>query len=338
VRIVATAVVLASSLTASTVMRAEIVEDVVAWVNGSIITLSEYTEEQRLMEQEVYRRFTGDELDRELRERREALLLQLIDRKILVHYAEHYSKDLTDMGNSLYEDFRERQEIATEAELEQLLRQEGMTPDDLKQQLIELHAPAEVVRFEVSSRISVGDREVTERYEADPEPFRVPARATVREIVLRADDDATKVARRLEAEAAHERVLSGEDFAGVASEVSEAGTADGGGLLGTFEPGELAPLIEEMAFGLPVGQVSEVRETPYGFHIVMVEERKEEYVRSLDEVREELRGTLEKEKFARELETFLQKARAASNWCVKPRYEKLLSIPPPETCGPLQKM
>jgi parvulin-like peptidyl-prolyl isomerase len=327
-----------SCLVASGPVSGEVVEDVLAWVNGDVITLSEYREEERLMEQEVQRRYSGEERDKELRDRREALLLQLIDRKILVHYAEHYSRDLSDMADSLYDDFRERQKIETEEELEKMLRQEGMTPEDLKRQLIEMYAPAEVVRYEVSSRISVGDREVQARYEADPSPFHVPAQATVREIVLLAEDDAAKQARRSEAEAVRARLLAGEPFAEVAKEVSEAGTADEGGLLGTFQKGELSPAVEEMAFGLPVGQVSEVREASYGFHIVMVEERKEAYVRSLDEVREELRDRIEEERFATDLESFLLKARAASNWCVKPRYESLLSIPPPETCGPLQKM
>jgi parvulin-like peptidyl-prolyl isomerase len=213
-----------------------------------------------------------------------------------------------------------------------------MTPDDLKRQLIEMYAPAEVVRYEVSSRISVGDREIEARYAADAEPFRVPARATVREIVLLADSEEAKASRRAEAEAARKRITDGEPFAEVAKEVSEAGTAASGGLLGTFEKGELAPAVEEMAFGLPVGQVSEIRDAPYGFHIVMVDERVEEHVRGIDEVREELRKKMEDEKFAVALEAFLVKARAASNWCVKPRYESLLSIPPPETCGPLQKL
>jgi parvulin-like peptidyl-prolyl isomerase len=322
----------------ATLARSEVVEDVVAWVNGDIITLSEYKEEEKVMEQEVKRRFTGDEREKRLREGRDELLLQLIDRKILVHYAEHYSRDLTEMADSLYEEFRERQKIETEEEMEQLLRQEGLTPEDLKQQLIEVYAPAEVVKYEVTDRIAVSDRELEERYQADLETFRVPARATVREIVLRADNEEKKAARRAEAAAVRERIVSGEPFADVAAAVSEAGTAAAGGLLGTFEKGELAPAIEEMAFGLPVGQVSEVRETAYGFHIVVVDERTEERIRTLDEVREELREQIQLEKGADALKAFLVEARSVSSWCVKPRYEKLLSIEPPDTCGPLQKL
>ena len=70
------------------------------------------------------------------------------------------------------------------------------------------------------------------------------------EIVLLADTPEQRAARRAEAEAAVARIRGGEDFAAVAAEVSEAGTAERGGLLGAVGRGDLAGPLESAAFAL----------------------------------------------------------------------------------------
>jgi parvulin-like peptidyl-prolyl isomerase len=116
----------------------------------------------------------------------------------------------------------------------------------------------------------------------------------------------------------------------VAIEVSQAGTASSGGMLGTVKKGDLSPRLEEIAFTLPVGSVSELLEMPYGFHIVKVEAREPDRFTPLDEVRDTLRKALENKKFAEERDKFLDKARADAEWCVKPSYRNRLAIPSPE--------
>jgi parvulin-like peptidyl-prolyl isomerase len=90
--------------------------------------------------------------------------------------------------------------------------------------------------------------------------------------------------------------------------------------------------MEKAAFGIPVGTVSEVLESPHGLHILQVESRTERSTKPLEEVRETLRRQLEESKYKVELQAFLDKARADAEWCVKPRYKELLSIPAPASC------
>jgi parvulin-like peptidyl-prolyl isomerase len=78
-----------------------------------------------------------------------------------------------------------------------------------------------------------------------------------------------------------ERLNEGEDFATVAMEVSQdTGSAELGGDLGWFAQGMMVSPFDEAAFSLPVGEISEVVETSYGFHVILVEERDED--RELD--------------------------------------------------------
>lgn len=316
-----------SLLAGATRARAELVEEIVAWVNGDIITRSELQEEEQVMMSEAYRRYTGEELDEQVRILQQELLIRMIDRKILVDKAA-MMYDMDKMGEAFYGSFKEQQGIADDEELAAALAREGMTVETLKERLIEMFAPDEVLRYEVGARVSVSDRELQAYHDSHSEEFRLPAEVTIREIVLLADGAAAKAERRAEAERVRERVTTGgEDFAAVAREVSEAGTAAEGGLLGPLEKGELSEQLEQFAFSLPPGEVSEIVDAPYGFHICVVESRTESRVPPLEEIGENLRRWLEDRKYYEQRNAFMTKARSEAEWCVKPAYADRL---PPE--------
>jgi parvulin-like peptidyl-prolyl isomerase len=307
-------------LLASPALRAEVIEEVVAWVDGDIITSSELEEEEQGMMAEAYRQFAGEELDEKVEQLRRDLLLGMIDRKILLHRAQ-IMFDTEQMGMVFYEGFKEQQGIDDEEELARALASEGMTIDDLKKRLTEMFAPEEVLRHEVGSRVGVTDKELQAYYDEHPDEFVVAEEVTIREIVLLADTEQAKSDRRAEAEEIRARAAAeGADFAEIATEVSEAGTAEAGGELGTLHRGELSEQLESQAFSLPVGEVSQVMEMPYGFHIILVVSRTEESIKPLEEVGDDLRRWLEDRKYFEERNEFLKKARAESEWCVKPEY------------------
>ncbi len=119
----------------------------------------------------------------------------------------------------------------------------------------------------------IGDEELRAAYEEQSPGLRIRAR----HILLTYPEDADDAARDSVGAVAEElrsRAASGEDFAALAREHSQdQGSAQSGGDLGFFGRGQMVKPFEDAAFTLGPGEVSQVVETPFGLHIIKVEER-----------------------------------------------------------------
>lgn len=114
--------------------------------------------------------------------------------------------------------------------------------------------------------------------------------------------DSEKAAKRTLANEVLAKVKAGEDFAALARQYSEdPGTKEAGGDLGFVARGQMGTAaFEDPTFALQAGEVSDVVETEFGFHIIKMNERESAVRRPLEEVREEIIGDLRTEKAALE--------------------------------------
>ena len=145
-------------------------------------------------------------------------------------------------------------------------------------------------------------------YDEHADRYHLPERVRARHVLVRVDKDAAedKVAdaqKRIDAALA--RIQGGEDFAKVASEVSEdPGSKDRGGDLGLFPRGQMVPAFEDVAFQQKDGETSEVVRTDFGFHVIRTEAHEAAKDRSFDEaaheIAEELAGADRARALARE--------------------------------------
>jgi len=130
--------------------------------------------------------------------------------------------------------------------------------------------------------------------------FTAPEEVRARHILIKlppAADEKARAAARTKAEDVLAKVKKGADFAKLAQDVSEdPGTASKGGDLGLFSRGHMVPAFDAAAFALEPGAVSDVVETPFGFHIIKVEEKLPGGQKPLDAVRDEIVKTLSAEK------------------------------------------
>jgi len=125
-------------------------------------------------------------------------------------------------------------------------------------------------------------------YNANPEMFARPDMVRARHILARLMPNSTpeqKESVRARAAAAHQRVVAGEDFAVVAREVSDGPNAADGGDTGFFAQDSMVPALADAAFALQVGEISDIIETQFGFHILKLMEKRPASKMSFEEAR-----------------------------------------------------
>lgn len=128
----------------------------------------------------------------------------------------------------------------------------------------------------------VSDREVRAYYNAHQDEFERPATARLTLAYLPKTQTAADTAATLQrAQQLRAEIQGGTDFGEVAQrESQDPGSRENGGDLGFFGRGQMVSAFEEAAFSTPVGQISEPVLTPFGYHIVKVEERRGDQVRA----------------------------------------------------------
>jgi peptidyl-prolyl cis-trans isomerase C len=118
--------------------------------------------------------------------------------------------------------------------------------------------------------------------------------------------EAQKTEARTQAEGILKRVKAGEDFATLAKQYSKDSSAQAGGDLNYFERGKMVPAFEQAAFSLKPGDVSNVVETPFGYHIIKVTDHKDAHTVPLAEVSDRLGEFLKQRKQQELTQNFIQ--------------------------------
>ncbi|HUK55257.1 MAG TPA: peptidylprolyl isomerase [Nitrospiria bacterium] len=122
------------------------------------------------------------------------------------------------------------------------------------------------------------------------------------------------VKTQAEARALLGRLRRGADFAALAKSRSiDPATKDKGGDLGVLRKGRVLPEFEKAVFELKPGQISDVVRTSYGYHIIRVQSRRSQKPLSVDDVRDEVREQIVKEKESALFDELVKTLRAESN-------------------------
>lgn len=183
-----------------------------------------------------------------------------------------------------------------EPEFEADLARTGLTVDTLRE-AIERDLKVEAVLEQVAATTPpVSDTEVEIFYLQHCERFTRPETHSLRHILVTVNDEvpgSTRPAAAAKIEAIRERLLKDVGrFSEQALKHSECPTAMNGGLLGKVPRGKLFPEVEVAAFELVPGELSEVVESPLGFHVVLCDAVEPEAQVPLAEVREKVREHL----------------------------------------------
>jgi len=186
-------------------------------------------------------------------------------------------------------------------QFQQILQQQGLTEADvqtiLRQQLI--------IEKAVAPMVNVSDSAIATYFAKSHATLDKPAQIRARHILV-ADE---KTADMIEA-----KLKAGGNFADLAKQYStDPSTKDKGGELGFFGAGQMVKPFQDAAMATPVGAISAPVKSPFGWHIINVEEKKPALKATLASSRAQIKDTLTQQAQQQQIPVFLQGLRAKAN-------------------------
>ena len=150
----------------------------------------------------------------------------------------------------------------------------------------------EISRNEMAKNTPVTDEQLEKNYKDNISQYTQPERRKASHILFTFSTDADNTAKekvKAEAQTVLDKIKSGADFSEMAKEYSrDPGSADKGGDLGFFGTGEMVPAFEESAYALKTGDVSDLVESPFGYHIIKLVAIEGGESKSFDEVKDKI--------------------------------------------------
>jgi peptidyl-prolyl cis-trans isomerase C len=233
-------------------------------------------------------------------------------------------KDINDKVNEIL-----TQQGVTMDGFKQMLQMQGMTFEQVMQQ-IEKNAGYEKLMELKAGEADINDAEALAFYEKNKEDFNTPEQVQASHILIKVEPSATpeaKTAAKEKIEKILKQVKEGGDFAALARENSDCPSKAKGGDLGLFERGQMVKEFEQAAFALQPGQVSDVVETQFGYHIIKVTDHKAAGMTSFEKAKDGIVKNLQQGKKNQLFRQYVQKLREEANVVYPPGKE------PPPTPG-----
>ena len=283
--------------------------DVVARVNGEVISKADLEEAMTQLQARAGQPIPADQRDTIVR----SILDQLIAFRLLRQ--ESTSRKVTVPDAAIEGRITEiRSQFKSEEAFAQVLAEQKMTAEGLRANLLEGMRIDQMIDAEVNARAAVTPQQVDAFYTGNPGEFQRAERIHARHILIRVAPDAdaaTKEQARTKVTDLLTQARAGGDFAALAKQHSEdPGSGPTGGDLGFFERGQMVGPFDEAAFLLMPGQTSEIVETQFGFHIIRLEEKQAAGAVPLSEVRPQIEQFLQGRNREEQAQAFINALRA----------------------------
>ena len=286
-------------------------EQKVALVNGTVIKQAELDSEMGRYLDRLQRtgRFPND-LER--KEIKKQVLENLIARELL--YQESQKKGIKVDQKEIDSQLTGlKGRFPSEAEFKNALSRNNLTEADLRFQFERDLAIKKLLDGQIGDKVAVSEKETRAYYDSNLETFKKPEQVRASHILIKVDpgaDEAKKAEARTKIESLQTRLKKGEDFGALAKEYSEGPSGPKGGDLGFFGRGQMVKPFEDAAFTMKPGQVSNMVETQFGYHLIMVTDRTPEGTFSYDEVKDRLKQYLEQQKVQAAIAEYVETLKA----------------------------
>jgi parvulin-like peptidyl-prolyl isomerase len=285
-------------------------EEKVAVVNGTPIEKGEFDGEVFLIQKTVLGLGKPLSCEQVSLIRRE--VLESMIRRELLYQAARKSGIKPD-ENAINKDINSlKQQFSGETEYKNELSRRGINEEVLRARMIRNSLVQKYVDKEFTGKVNVTDKEIQDYYQKNIDLFKQPFQMQVSQIFIQSDPkggDSRKKELRGKAEKILKNLKDDQDFADLAREYSDGPTKNKGGDLGYLRKGQLEKQFESKIFALKKGEITDVIETEYGFHIFKVTDIKPETMLAYENVKEKVKKFLVDEKIKQEADNYARKLR-----------------------------
>lgn len=206
-----------------------------------------------------------------------------------------------------------KQRIPEGQTFEALLAAQGTTEEELTGNIRNDIATRQFLETKTEGIEDATDDEVKEFYDTNPDQFKKPESVAASHILIKFDEgdtDEQKAEKKAQLEKIRSDIIAETiSFQDAAATNSHCPSKAQGGSLGTFGKGQMVPEFEVAAFTQEIGEVGDIVETQFGYHIIQVSERTEEGVVEFDEAKEQIKTFLSRQKKQQAVSDFIQSLR-----------------------------
>lgn len=301
-----------------------VIEEIIARINGQIITRSDFRREIELLHQEL-KQADPERADQLLAERQKDILRNLIDRQLLVDKGEDLGINVDADVLKRLDEMRKQMGLETMEDLEKAAASQGVSLEDLKQKIKRDMISYQVIGQEVVPHVTVTREEMQKYYDDHKSEIERPEQVRLSEILIADGENGAGSIEAAQQKAAGiiESLKKGEKFEDLAKAQSNGPTAANGGDLGYFKRGVLAKQLEDQVFPLKGGEYTQPIRTKQGMVIIKVVEHIAGGIPSFSELEPQIRQGLLLQKVdpnAPAMRNYLTKLREDAYIDIKPGY------------------
>lgn len=279
-------------------------EATIAIVDGVAISIDERDKEVGKLLPKAYFHSSLDE--EKLKALQEKALKSLIEKTLLLNYAG--TKNIAVSDSEVDDVMKKLIGIyGSKKALDSSVKKAGFTPEQFRKAVRkdEILKKLHIQEIEVN----YSDKELKDYYEKNKYKFKEPEKIRVRLIYIKNNpedpDGNIKAKKRIEEASA--KLKDGDDFADVAAKYSTAMSRIKGGDMGYLHKGRLNKAVEEKAFSMDVGEISDIIKQDIGYFIVKVEDKKKQNQLSFETVKKGLKKDLKNKEEGKRKAELLQK-------------------------------
>jgi peptidyl-prolyl cis-trans isomerase C len=231
---------------------------------------------------------------------RKKVLDGIVDRVLLLQESAKLGTTVTDeQVDEEMKRFKER--FASPEQFQNMLARMKMSEAELRAEYRRRMAIRSLIEREVTPKAAVSDGEIKAFYDQNPSLFKVPERVRASHILAKTDPKSTdqdKAKAKEKIQSIKKRADAGEEFATLAIDNSDCPSAPKGGDLDYFQRGQMVAPFEDVAFSLKPGEMSDVVETQFGYHLIKIVDRQEAGVMPFDEMKPTIEDHLKQQKIS----------------------------------------